>query len=85
MRYAFTTDGELSAHGPFDGQPAAASHAPHLAMADATVAATRAMPLHHPNQPVIPADAWLAVPTDLARPAPLDARAAALVLLDRAH
>jgi hypothetical protein len=57
-------------------------------MNDATVAATRAMPLHHPDQPVIPDDAWLAVPAQLARlahPALLDARAAALVLLDRTH
>jgi hypothetical protein len=83
---AFTLGGELAAHGPFDGQPAAASFAPHLAMADAAVAATRAMPLHHPDQPVIPADAWLAMPAELAHrahPALLEARAAALVLLDR--
>jgi hypothetical protein len=83
---AFTTGGELAAHGPFDGEPAAESYAPHLATADATVAATRAMPLHHPDQPDIPDDAWLAIPPQyatLAHPALLDARAAALVLLDR--
>jgi hypothetical protein len=82
----FTVDGELSTHGPFDGEIAAASHAPHLAMIDATVAATRPMPLHHPDQPALPDDAWLPVPAELAhaaRPAITDARAAALVLLDR--
>jgi hypothetical protein len=85
---AFTAGGELAAHGPFDGQPAAVSYAPHLAMADATVAATRPIPLHHPGQPALPDEAWLAVPAEfarLARPALLDARAAALVLLDRTH
>jgi hypothetical protein len=82
----FTVDGELSAHGPFDGEIAAASHAPYLAMTDASVAATRPMPLHHPDQPALPDDAWLPVPAELAhaaRPAITDARATALVLLDR--
>jgi hypothetical protein len=85
---AFTAGGELAAHGPFDGQPAAASYAPRLAMTDAAVAATRPMPLHHPDQPLLPDDAWLPVPAELARlarPALVDARAAALVLLDRTH
>jgi len=82
---AFTTGGELAAHGPFDGEHAAASYAPQLAMADAAVAATRPMPLHHPDQPKVPDDAWRPVPAELARlarPALTDARAA-LVLLDR--
>ncbi len=83
---AFTTGVELAAHGPFDGEQAAASYAPQLAMTDAAVAATRPMPLHHPDQPAVPDDAWRPVPADLARvarPALADARTAALVLLDR--
>jgi hypothetical protein len=83
---AFTTGGDLAAHGPFGGEQAAASYAPRLAMTDAAVAATRPMPLHHPDQPAVPDGIWHPVPADLARlarPALTDARTAALVLLDR--
>jgi hypothetical protein len=85
---AFTTDADLTAHGPFNGQPAAETYAPHLAMTAATIAATRAIPLHHPDQPTLPDNAWLPIPATLAqgaRPALVDARATALVLLDRDH
>jgi hypothetical protein len=83
---AFTPAGDLSAHGPFDGEPAAASHAPGLAMTDPTVAATRPVPLHQPDQPTLPDDAWFAVPDPLARvarPALADTRTTVLVLVDR--
>ena len=83
---AVTTGGDLAAHGPFDGEQAAASYTPQLAMTDAAVAATRPMPLHHPDQPAVPDDVWRPVPAELARlarPALADARTAALVLLDR--
>jgi len=85
---AFTTGGDLAAHGPFGGEQAAASYAPRLAMTDAAVAATRPMPLHHPDQPAVPDAIWHPVPADLARlarPALTNARTAALVLLDRTH
>jgi hypothetical protein len=83
---ASTIDGQLAAYGPFDGETAAGAYAPQLALADVTVAATRPTPLHHPSRPALPDDAWLPVPTELARlarPAPGDAHAAALILLDR--
>jgi hypothetical protein len=79
---AFTLAGDLAAHGPFDGEPAAASHAPHLAMTDPTVATTRPMPLH-PDQPILPDDTWFAVPdplTRVARPVLADIRTTVLVL-----
>jgi hypothetical protein len=85
---AFTTGGDLAAHGPFNGEPAAGSYAPDLAMTDATIAATRPVPLHHPDQQTLPDDAWLTVPAALAQAARstlVDTRAAALVLLDRTH
>jgi hypothetical protein len=83
---AFTLAGDLSAHGLFDGEPAAANHAPHLAMTDPAVAATRPVPLHQPDQPTLPDEAWFAVPDPLARlarPALADTRTTVLVLVDR--
>jgi hypothetical protein len=82
---AFATGCEIAAHGPFDGQSAAADYAPQLAMTDPRVAATRPTPLHHPDQTTLPDDTWIGIPADLARaahPALTDAAAAVLVLLD---
>ena len=83
---AFTVDGDLAAHGPFNGEPAAASYAAHVALHHADIAATRPIPLHHPDQPILPDSAWIPVPASLAgaaRPAATQSRAVALVLLDR--
>jgi hypothetical protein len=83
---AFTVGGELAAHGRFDGDPAAESYAPRLAMTEAAMAATRPVALHDPGQLDMPDGSWFAIP---AHPACAtvatigDARAAVLVLLDR--
>ena len=86
---AVTRDGELSAYGAFEGETAAASHAPDLVMADTSVVATCTMPLRHRDRLALPADAWGSMPVPLAqrvRPAvAAAARAAALVLLDRSR
>jgi hypothetical protein len=76
----------LSAHGPFDGQPAATGFAPRLALTDATLAATCPAPMPHPDEPTLPDDAWRPLPAEFARaarPALADSHAAVLVLLDR--
>jgi hypothetical protein len=85
---AFTTAGDLAAYGPFDGETAAANHAAQLALANPDIAATRPMPLHHPNRPDLTDEAWKPVPPEYARaarPALVDAPTIALVLLDRAR
>ncbi len=77
-------DGLLAVHGPFAGPTAAMGHAPRLAMADTSVAAT--LPLHHPRGGDLPPDeAWQPLPhlpitTDAALPR---RTRTALVLLDR--
>jgi hypothetical protein len=83
---AFTVDGDLSGHGPFNGEPAAASFAAQLALQHVDIAAARPITLHHPDQPNLPDSAWAPVPpslADAARPATAESRAVALVLLDR--
>ncbi len=82
-------DGTLRVHGPFDGETAAARHAPALAMADLSVAATLPLPLHHPGGGDLPPDdAWRPrhhqVPmTSTAAPVHAQPAPAALVLLDQ--
>jgi hypothetical protein len=81
-----SADTALQAHGPFAGASAAAGHTAGLALGDLTVAATRPVALQHPDQRAVPDDAWLDLPAEFARhahPAPDDARAAVLILLDR--
>ena len=86
---AFTSTRALTAHGPFAGEPAADTYAPHLAMSDPTVAATRTMPLHRPADPYVADDLWKPVPpawANTARPAPVQDRPlSAVVLLDHAR
>ncbi|RSM65117.1 hypothetical protein DMB66_17735 [Actinoplanes sp. ATCC 53533] len=81
-----TAAAHLSAYGPFDGAPAAASAAPSLARARTNIRATCPVPLHNPDGPSLPDSMWRAIPSALAgiQPAPDDAPRAALILLDRA-
>jgi hypothetical protein len=84
----FTISAELTAHGPFENETTAAGYAPELVMDDSTIAASRPVPLHHPDQPCPPLDRWLPVPPALAeaaRPALADAPGVALVLMDRSR
>lgn len=81
-------DGTLHVHGPFDGEDAAAAHAPVLATADPSVAATLPLPLHHPGGGDLPPDdAWRPLhqqaTTSTTSAAPTQPAQAALVLLDR--
>jgi hypothetical protein len=85
---AFTTAGDLAAYGPFAGETVAADHAAALAMHTPDIAATRPMPLHHPDRPDLTNQAWKPVPPKYARAARaalVDAPTIALVLLDRAR
>jgi hypothetical protein len=56
----------VTGHGPFGSARAARRHARHVASKDATVAATRPLPLHHPDLPVLADDAWSGIPDVLA-------------------
>jgi hypothetical protein len=84
---AFTADGALTAHGPFEGDHAAAGYAPSLAATDPTVVATGPAALHPPDQPAVPEDAWGPLPAEIAASAhatpAADAPVTVLVLLDR--
>lgn len=87
---ALRRDGTPSIHGPFDGESAAAAHAPGLAMSDPSVAATLPLPLHHPGDGDLPPDdAWrplhqqAVVSTTTAATTSAQPAQAALVLLDR--
>ncbi|MFV2112918.1 hypothetical protein ACFHW0_11355 [Micromonospora sp. LOL_025] len=83
---AVHTSGELGAHGPTSGAEAARSHAATLALDSTTLAVTKPVPLHDPAVTALPATGWVGLPPDLVpvlRPAPDDARAVVLVLLDR--
>jgi hypothetical protein len=81
----FTPD--KTAHGPFEGDHAAAGYAPRLAAADPTVVATGPAALHPTDQPAVPEDAWGALPAEIAVSAHAtpgaDAPVTVLVLLDR--
>jgi hypothetical protein len=83
---AISVTARLLAYGPFAGEPATAHAAPALAHANPDIHATCPVPLHDPAQPTVPDSAWRGIPPHLAdlQPAPADAPAAALVLLDRA-
>jgi len=73
---AVTTEMGLALHGPFDADTAA----PRLVASDSTVAQTRPVRLHHPDQPALPDDAW-PPPADVAghgRRALADPRAGAI-------
>ncbi|MEV0133671.1 hypothetical protein AB0H83_35065 [Dactylosporangium sp. NPDC050688] len=80
-----STSGHLTVHGPADGI-AAADHAPHLALTDTTVQATRPVPLHHPATPALPETAWVDLPAVPVTAAPVDddggTRTVALLLID---
>ena len=83
---AFDLDCQITAHGPFGGENAAVSYAPHLVMARGDIAATRSLRLHSPDVTALPADAWTAMPPEIAEaayPALVDAPAAIAVLFDR--
>jgi hypothetical protein len=82
-------DGTPSIHGPFDGEGAAAAHAPALTTADPSVAATLPLPLHHPGDGALPPDdAWRplhqqAAVSTITAMTPAEPAQTALVLLDR--
>jgi hypothetical protein len=82
-------DGTPCVHGPFDGESAAAAHAPTVALTDPSVAATLPLPLHHPGDGELPPDdAWRplhqqAVVRTTTAAAPARPAHTALVLLDR--
>lgn len=82
---AIDISGGISAYGPFRGDTAANSHAGTVALSRGDVAATRALPLHRPDN-VPPTDAWATAPADLAEIIhAVDAAgpAAIVILLDR--
>jgi hypothetical protein len=84
---AVTTGVAVTAHGPFNGNTAAANHAPLLAINDERIAATRPLRLHHPHHTTIAALGWVDIPEPLLaglRPADLNTRSVTLLLLDRA-
>jgi hypothetical protein len=81
-------DRTLRVHGPIDGETAAARHAPTLAMADLSVAATLPLPLHHPGGGDLPPDdVWRPLhhqaTANATATAPTAPTQAALVLLDQ--
>jgi hypothetical protein len=79
-------DGTLAVHGPVDGPAATQQHALTLAMNDTSIAATLALPLHHPSTGDLPADdTWRPLPLlplNAAPPPPDTPSPAALVLMD---
>jgi hypothetical protein len=79
-------DGTIIVHGPFDGPAAAQHHASTLAVNDTSIAATIALPLHHPSNDHLPADdTWRPLPLlplDTTTPQADAPSPAALVLID---
>ena len=77
----------VTGHGPFGSARAARRHGRHVAATDRTVAATRPVPLHHPDLPDLADDAWTAIPDVIAthlRPGRVaEAGPTLLLLLDR--
>ena len=63
---AVSTAVAVTGHGPFGSERAARRHGRHVAATDATVAATRPVPLHHPDLPALAGDAWTAIPDVIA-------------------
>jgi hypothetical protein len=63
---AVSTAVAVTGHGPFGSARAARRHGRHVAATDAAVAATRPVPLHHPDLPELVDDAWTAIPDVIA-------------------
>lgn len=83
---AISTGDQLSAHGPFDGEPAAASHAAWLAASDTNLLATRPAPLLPADQARHLDQMWLQIPARFAstvQPADPEIPPVVLVVLDR--
>ena len=84
---AVSTAVAVTGHGPFGSERAARRHGRHVAATDCTVAATRPVPLHHPDLPDLADDAWIAIPDVIAahlRPGHVaEPGRTLLVLLDR--
>ena len=84
---AVSTAVAVTGHGPFGSERAARRHGRHVAATDRTVAATRPVPLHHPDLPELAGDAWTAIPdviaTHLRPAAPAEPGPTLLLLLDR--
>jgi hypothetical protein len=79
-----TATGEVTVHGPAAGPTAAEGHAERLALTDAMVAASRAVPLHHPAA-ALPDTGWVDLPSVSVTPAPADGdvRAVAVLLIHK--
>jgi hypothetical protein len=81
---AVSTAVAVTGHGPFGSQRAARRHGRHVAATDPSVAATRPVPLHHPDLPTLAGDAWTAIPDVIAahlRPGHVAGPARSLLLL----